>query len=240
MSQKLHNNLKVSEKIIQLQDDISPNQQLFLVNQIFDNNILGQEALLELLIKRRIIKQFDASCLDGILFQVLIRSEFEIIQQGLKNYFPNGLIKFNLAFDLDYQNLQKLLQQQHYQEADRLTQLKLCKLVGLTGNEKRDWLYFTDISLIPSDDLLIIDLLWQIYSREQFGFSKQRQIWLANNCNWEKFWQKIGWTSDNQHLRYPNEFNWSLNAPNGHLPLFNQLRGVQVLSALFNHKAWNK
>nr|WCH56244.1 hypothetical protein [Hypnea sp.] len=240
MSQKLYNNSEVSEKINQLQTDISPRQQSSLIRQIFDNNILGQEALLELLIDRRIIKEVDISCLDGILFQVLISSEFGIIQQGLENYFTHGLIKFNSSLHLDYQNLQTLLQKQQYQEADRLTQVKLCKLVGLNNKAKRDWLYFTDISLIPSDDLLIIDLLWRIYSLEKFGFSKQRQIWLANDCNWSKLWYKIGWSSKSQPLRYPNDFIWSLNAPQGHLPLFNQLRGVQVLLALFNHVAWNK
>nr|YP_010726296.1 hypothetical protein P8481_pgp101 [Hypnea brasiliensis]WCH55250.1 hypothetical protein [Hypnea brasiliensis]WDY84771.1 hypothetical protein [Hypnea brasiliensis] len=237
MSQKLNINLEVSKRINQLQLSVLLQEQLSLIQEIFSYGIVGQEALLDLLISRRILKKVHISCLDGTLFQILYSSDLLIIQQGLKNYFPNGLLEFKSSFDLDYKNLQKLLQNYDYQEADRLTHKTLCNLVGLE-NDKRNWLYFTDISMIPSDDLLMIDLLWRIYSREKFGFSKQRQIWLANNCNWNRLWQNIGWTFKNQPLRYPNEFNWSLNAPSGHLPLFNQLRGVQVLSALFNHKAW--
>nr|YP_010903592.1 hypothetical protein REP92_pgp183 [Hypnea wynnei]WCH56444.1 hypothetical protein [Hypnea wynnei] len=238
MSQKLNSNLEVSKKINELQFSILLKQQLSLVQDIFSYGLVGHEALLELLISRRILTKVNISCLDGTLFQTLYTSDFQVIQQGLRNYFPNGLMEFKSSLDLDYKNLQNLLQNYRYQEADRLTQKKLCNLVGLDDDNKRNWLYFTDISQIPSDDLLMIDLLWRIYSREKFGFSKQRQIWLANNCNWNKLWQNIGWTYKSQPLRYPNEFNWSLNAPHGHLPLFNQLRGVQVLSALFNHKAW--
>ena len=92
---------------------------------------------------------------------------------------------------------------------------------------------------MPSEDLIVIDSLWQAYSRHKFGFSKQRQIWLSTNCDWEKFWDQIGWKNNGIARRYPNEFLWDVNAPSGHLPLFNQLRGVQVLSALFNHIVWN-
>lgn len=238
MSQKLNINLEVSKKMNELKLSVVLKQQLRLSQEIFSYGLVGEEALLDLLISRRIITKVNISCLDGTLFQTLYSSNFHVIQQGLKNYFPHGLIEFESSFDLDYRNLQDLLQNYRYEEADRLTQKKLCKLVGLDDINKRDWLYFTDVPMIPADDLLMIDLLWRIYSREKFGFSKQRQIWLANNCNWNRLWQSIGWTSKNQPLRYPNEFNWSLNAPSGHLPLFNQLRGVQVLSALFNHIAW--
>lgn len=237
MSQKLNINLEVSKRINELQLSVLLKQQLSLIQEIFAYGVVGQEALLELLISRRIIKKVNISCVDGTLFQILYSSDLQVIQQGLRNYFPNGLLEFKSSFDLDYKNLQNLLQNCYYQEADRLTHKTLCNLVGLDDNQ-RNWLYFTDIPMIPSDDLLMIDLLWRIYSREKFGFSKQRQIWLTNNCNWNRLWQNIGWTSKKQPLRYPHEFNWSLNAPSGHLPLFNQLRGVQVLYALFNHKAW--
>nr|YP_010902997.1 hypothetical protein P4C74_pgp182 [Hypnea pseudomusciformis]WCH55051.1 hypothetical protein [Hypnea pseudomusciformis]WCH56644.1 hypothetical protein [Hypnea pseudomusciformis] len=238
MSQKLNSNLEVSKQINKLELNNSLKQQLSLMQEIFSRGLIGQEALLDLLIRRRILTNVNISCLDGALFQILYSSKFHIIQQGLRNYFPNGLIELEPSFDLDYKNLQVLLQNYRYQDADRLTQKKLCKLVGLDDHNKRDWLYFTDIPMIPSDDLLMIDLLWRVYSREKFGFSKQRQIWLANNCNWNRLWQNIGWTYNSQPLRYPNEFNWTLSAPSGHLPLFNQLRGVQVLSALFHHAAW--
>jgi hypothetical protein len=61
---------------------------------------------------------------------------------------------------------------------------------------------------------------------------------LYNNKNWDKFWHAIGWKINKRNIRYPQEFIWNNNAPKGHLPLFNQIRGVQVLASLFVHPAW--
>lgn len=235
MTKQSNNTLKVSDKLIKLQNSVSIKQQLQLAQQISLDNLYGEEALLELLIKRRIIQNIDFSSLDSILFEILYTSTSDKIQQTLKNYFSHGIIELKSSLKIDYQPLQNLLMLQNYKEADRLTQIQLCKLAGLDRHSKRDWLYFTDIPLLPSDDLFAIDLLWRMYSRDKFGFSRQRQIWLINNSNWEKFCFQIGWTNQGIARRYPDEFIWDINAPQGHLPLFNQLRGVQVLSALFHH-----
>lgn len=226
-------------KINQLPSNISTNQQLLLVDQI-RKEVGGENILLDLLINRCVLKSVEPSYLDSIIFEFLFCSNNKSIQQKLKNYFPNGLI--NLTFDLiqKYQPLQNLLMTHQYKEADVLTQSQLCSLAGLETKKGRTWLYFTDVSLLPSDDLIVIDKLWCIYSRYKFGFSKQREIWISNNCNWEKFWSKIGWKNKGIVCRYPDGFLWNINAPSGHLPLFNQLRGVQVLTALFNHPVWNK
>nr|QVY58143.1 hypothetical protein [Eucheuma denticulatum] len=240
MNQRLGSNLTVSEKITKLQDSSCAKEQVSWARQISLNDLTGQKALLEFLINRRIVQKVDISSLDGIIFEILIESSYKIIKDDIKRYFPNGLFQFNASSKVDYQSLQNLLIQQKYQEADRLTQIKLCELVGLNNKNERNWLYFTDISSISSEDLSIIDLLWRVYSRDKFGFSIQRQIWLSSNCNWEKLWTKIGWKNEGVERRYPHEFIWDLNAPQGHLPLFNQLRGVQVLSALFNHVLWTQ
>lgn len=240
MNQESSNSLTISEKIIRLQDSLYPDQQLYWIHQICIDDTTGQEALLNLLINRRIIKNIDISCLDGVLFEILYHSKQKTIQKSLNNYFTDGLVQFNSQRSIDYQYLQNLLIKHDFQGADSFTHVLLCKLVGLDKNSRRNWLYFTDISLISSDDLQVIDLIWRIYSRDKFGFSKQRQIWLANNCNWEKLWSKIEWKREGVARRYPSEFIWNINAPQGHLPLFNQLRGVQTLSALFNHVMWNK
>ena len=100
-------------------------------------------------------------------------------------------------------------------------------------------MYFSDISKIPVKDILLIDHLWFIYSRGKFGFSAQRKVWLGVNKNWDHLWLKLGWKKGLILCRYPTEFIWSVNAPIGHLPLFNQLRGNQVLNTLFNLDIWN-
>jgi len=133
--------------------------------------------------------------------------------------------------------LYKSLISNNFKTANQLTQIYLQQLAGLDKNNKRKWLYFTDILNLPIKDLRTIDLLWRIYSENQFGFSIQKQIWIYNDKNWEKFWHTIGWKINQKNMRYPDEFIWNKNAPTGHLPLSNQLRGVQVLTALFMHPA---
>nr|YP_009296274.1 hypothetical protein Sebd_122 [Sebdenia flabellata]AOM65209.1 hypothetical protein Sebd_122 [Sebdenia flabellata] len=240
MSEQITNNLALVEKIYKLQNSISTKQQCQLIEDIVSEGNSGEELLLDLLIDRRIINKLKVDYLDGFLFKVLNRTGFDSIKKKLDSYFKNGIIELNTSLTIDYQALQNLLAYQKFQEADRLTQVQLCQLAGIGEKKQRDWLYFTDIALLPSEDLYVIDLLWRIYSGGKFGFSIQRQIWLANNCNWEKLWHKIGWKNEGISYRYPDEFIWNTNAPYGHLPLFNQLRGVQVLHALFQHIIWSQ
>nr|YP_009293719.1 hypothetical protein Rhodyp_123 [Rhodymenia pseudopalmata]AOM64401.1 hypothetical protein Rhodyp_123 [Rhodymenia pseudopalmata] len=237
-----HNgNLSILKKIDKLRRSTFNKRQMELVEEITNEGISGQEELLNLLIKRIVIQKSEASCLDGFVFQILNKTNFSAIKKNVDDYFSNGIIKINnKGLKIDYQPLQNLLINQEFKQADKLTQLYLCRLAGIYQKEQRNWLYFTDVQFLPAQDLHAIDTLWRIYSAGKFGFSVQRRIWLANNCNWEKLWNKIGWKKSGVSSRYPNEFVWSMHAPNGHLPLFNQLRGVQALKALFNHVAWSK
>ncbi len=40
--------------------------------------------------------------------------------------------------------------------------------------------------------------------------------------------------------KWPAEFNYSLDAPKGHLPLTNALRGTRLFEAIMEHEAYNK
>jgi hypothetical protein len=140
---------------------------------------------------------------------------------------------------IDYAPLQQLLAEQNFQAADHLTLQKLCELAG-TSAIARKWVYFTEVQQFPATDLQTINDLWLTYSEGKFGFSVQREIWLGVGKNWDKFWFKIGWKAGNKWTRYPHEFTWDLSAPQGHLPLSNQLRGVRVIASLLAHPAWSK
>ena len=50
-----------------------------------------------------------------------------------------------------------------------------------------------------------------------------------------QLWPRIGWKTDGVWTRYPGAFTWSLDAPEGHMPLINQLRGVRLMDALLSH-----
>jgi GUN4-like/ARM-like repeat domain, GUN4-N terminal len=175
----------------------------------------------------------------GAVYQALYQSEFPAAKDYLDRELPTGIVPLQSSMEIDYTNLQKLLAQQDFQAADKLTTEKLCELAGADA-VKRKWIYFTEVEQLPSIDLHTIDALWLLHSEGKFGFSIQREMWLGMAKNWDKLWVKIGWKEGNNWTRYPGAFTWDLTAPSGHLPLSNQLRGVRVISSLLSHPAWEK
>ena len=152
-----------------------------------------------------------------------------------------GIVKVISDCGVDYDELQQLLIQQNYQAADKLTTELMCEVAGETAI-KRKWVYFTEVNQFPNADILTIDTLWRTYSENKFGWSQQRNLWLRLGQDWERLWPQIGWkSSEGAWTRYPTEFVWDLSsAPIGHLPLFNQLRGVRVMNALLEHPVWSQ
>nr|YP_009398818.1 hypothetical protein [Cliftonaea pectinata]ARW68049.1 hypothetical protein [Cliftonaea pectinata] len=197
-----------------------------------------QEFLLQLVITKNSQENNTLNELDGFIFTELMKTEISNIKKKLYHFFPEGLIKFKRSLKINYQPLQELLIKKEFLEADKMTQQYLCNLVEITLNNKKSWLYFTDIQFLPIDDLFTIDLLWRVYSKGKFGFSIQKEVWIKNNYEWNKLWEKIGWTNKGIMKRYPQEFTWKIEAPEGHLPLFNQLRGTQALYSLFKRITW--
>ena len=59
----------------------------------------------------------------------------------------------------------------------------------------------------------------------------------ALDGRYEQLWPRIGWKQDGVWTRYPGAFTWSIKAPEGHMPLVNQLRGVRLMDALLQHPA---
>jgi len=211
-----------------------------LINEVASIEKDGLFKLLSLLLEKYDLEKQSGSLIDEYIYELLLNSKDSTIINLLNNNFPHGITVLKSELNIDYKPLQKLLRIGKFQEADQLTQGLLCTLSQIINNHSRSWLYFTDIPSLPSTDLQTIDRLWQVHSLGLFGISKQRDIWLKNGSNWEKMWSKIGWTLNDSSRRYPQEFTWDITAPEGHLPLFNQLRGVQVLKALFTHPAWNE
>lgn len=239
MTDQLKHHLSILKEIAHLEDLFSINQQTELVKKIISYDQPGLIALMELLIERRITDSTKLSYIDGTIFKYLHVSEINLIKTKINDYFKEGVVKLKSSNNINYTELNESLIGNNFKKADLITQRCLHELAGLNKKTGRQWLYFTDILNLPSQDLQTIDKLWTIYSKGKFGFSIQRSIWLYNDQNWDKLWHRIGWKINNIALRYPHEFTWDNTAPIGHLPLFNQLRGVQVLSALFKHPAWN-
>nr|YP_010619195.1 hypothetical protein PNY92_pgp180 [Amplisiphonia pacifica]WAX03208.1 hypothetical protein [Amplisiphonia pacifica] len=211
------------------------------IEQVIDEILLnkqGREIIINEIIKRSNLKNNNTQIIDGLIYQKIIETNNTQIIEKLIQKLPNGAIDSTKLKHINYQKLQSLLINKEFEEADKLTQKCLCEIVERKTKNEKNWLYFTDIQFIPKDDLFILDLLWKIYSKGKFGFSIQKKIWINNNKEWDKLWEKIYWLKEGKMKRYPQEFMWTIDAPEGHLPLFNQLRGTQTLYYLFNNINW--
>ena len=167
----------------------------------------------------------------------------QLVHKNDKNFIKNNLNCDDLAWfsapsevGFDYAPLQQYLLDENYEEADRFTSAKLRELSGEKA-VKRGYVYFSEVDSIPGIDLSTLNKLWIIYSRGKFGFTVQAKILASVGGRYDKLWPKIGWKKDGIWTRYPSAFDWSIDAPNGHMPLVNQLRGVRLMDSLLNHQA---
>jgi GUN4-like/ARM-like repeat domain, GUN4-N terminal len=226
-------------KLTALKDKLFSGKEATQLPAIAELATLGEEGLqiFDEFIQARKAADTDVTWIDGKIHQILLQSDQPRAIAIAQIHYPNGVVTLKSEKAIDYQPIQILLAKQDFEEADRVTSKKLCEVAG-AGALTRGWLYFTEIKSIPISDLQTINQLWLVYSEGKFGFSVQRKIWLSLSKDWEKFWLKIGWKKDGSFTRYPNEFIWSLDAPRGHLPLSNQLRGNKAMQAIFSHPAW--
>ncbi len=213
----------------------SEKNQLKLIPQLLEEGEAGLKTLTDWMVS---LEQESTNLALGKAYQVLYMDKSTQTQKFLASNFPHGVVPLDSERNINYQPLQELLVQQDFQGADVLTLEKLCELAG-TAAVERKWIYFTEVESFPIIDFQTLDKLWLMYSEGKFGFSVQRRIWLSVGKDFSKLWTKIGWKSGNVWTRYPKEFTWNLTAPNGHLPLSNQLRGVRVIDAIFAHPAWS-
>ncbi|MBO1071794.1 MAG: GUN4 domain-containing protein [Dolichospermum sp. DEX189] len=125
----------------------------------------------------------------------------------------------------DYTLLHELLTNQQWKEADLETTQIFLKIAK---RQKTGWLRAIDIAKISCSDLRIIDQLWAEASQHLFGFNVQRHIWVSvggevhrfDRAIFYDFADTVGWLTDDNWLNKYDDFNFSTNAPKGHLPSF--------------------
>jgi hypothetical protein len=124
--------------------------------------------------------------------------------------------------NIDYIQLQNLLAQYQWKEADIETAKLMLKILG-----KNDWneVYKEDINNFSCKDLHTIDRLWKQYSYGYFGFSIQQSIWneIGGQIDYEtekRLGDRLGWRKEGIWLEYDQlTFNLSPTTPMGHLPV---------------------
>jgi len=143
--------------------------------------------------------------------------------------------------NMDYTALRDFLKAGDWRKAEDETRALLIRLAGEDAM-KRGWVYFTEVKTISVTDFQTMDKLWRAASNNKFGYSVQKEIFSQCQKRWAKFFKQIDWVQgeNNNYRKWPMEFNYSLDAPRGHLPLTNALRGTQLFQAILEHPAWNK
>ena len=210
----------------------SPRQQRSLINAVESRSAelaeLGSDAL----------AAFDPNgdnWAAGWLLQVFQQHNPEALPP-LISQSKGGWFAAPSAVGIDYADLQEDLLNQRFEEADRFTSSVLRQLAGSEA-QRRGYVYFSEVPQMEGTDLITMDRLWTAYSQGRFGFSVQGRLLMALGGRYDQLWPRIGWKVDGVWTRYPVAFNWSIKAPEGHMPLTNQLRGVRLLDALLNHPA---
>ncbi|MFM2080772.1 MAG: hypothetical protein RLZZ219_1454 [Cyanobacteriota bacterium] len=171
----------------------------------------------------------------GTLIQQLLAEDDGLSQAFLQRY-PDGWLAVSSGQGIDYAPLQRALALQDFEQADRLTSEILRQLAGPDA-VRRGYVYYSEVPAFAPVDLESLDRLWVAYSQGRFGFSVQLRLLRSLGGRWEQLWPRLGWKQGGIWTRYPASFTWSLQAPEGHLPLVNQLRGVRLMDALLSHPA---
>ena len=183
-----------------------------------------------------VLDPFDPSGCDwaaGWILQALYRHDPGYVRT-LLGAKPSGWLQVESAAGIDYAELQDLLLKEDFEEADRRTSAILRELAGPAA-VRRGYVYFSEVPPMSGLDLVSLDRLWTVYSQGRFGFSTQARLLKALDTDYVKLWPRIGWKIDGVWTRYPGAFTWSLEAPEGHMPLINQLRGVRLMDSLLKH-----
>jgi hypothetical protein len=148
-------------------------------------------------------------------------------------------VELKSGVGVDYTTLRDLLAEAKWREAEDETRAKLIEAAG-SGAQERNWVYWSEIKNIPIADMETLDALWAAASNGKFGYRVQRQMWIQNRKQWIRFFRAIDWVQgeNDVYRKWPQEFKYEANAPKGHLPLTNALRGTRLFEAILEHPAF--
>ena len=140
-----------------------------------------------------------------------------------------------------YRKLEELLAAGDWKGADQETYEVM---LAVANRKEQGWLTEDSINEFPCEDLRAINGLWVRYSQGKFGFSVQKEIYVACGAKlngyypsdeiWEAFGDRVGWCCEGEWLSY-SDLSFSLDAPCGNLPTHERF-GWLGLCGLFSRK----
>jgi len=148
---------------------------------------------------------------------------------------------FNDNLDKNINRLKHFLEIKEWKKADQETVLIMLKMAGYTDfnfilyrlfSGHRREICLQNIANLSSQDLMIIDQLWNQYSEGRFGFSVQKKIYKncgglispegVNNLTFDRFIRQVGWHTNVSRkfdaVKGTDHLYYSLASPPGHLP----------------------
>ena len=143
---------------------------------------------------------------------------------GLEGGAPDALLSFCPATRADYTQLERLLADQKFLDADIETRRLLQEITGLGPGESVSHQNERVLDKLKCQHLQTIDGLWLKYSDNKFGLSVQKNIYYSNlrisdpsDGHREAFGNTIGWRKDGSWLKV-GDLNPTSDSPLGYLP----------------------
>ncbi|MCC5614100.1 GUN4 domain-containing protein [Nostoc sp. CHAB 5836] len=189
-------------------DNIPLNQAIYLISNYMSTQLVDQRKVLGTEENKIIYKN-----------STLSLEKTELIKQN--NNDINSAKEFDNKKNIDNSQLQSLLAQSKWKEADIETAKLMLQVIG-----KNYWneVYKEDILNFPCECFHSIEQLWQQYSYGYFGFSVQQSIWseMGGQVDYEtekRLGDCLGWRKEGNWLDYEQlTFKLSPMTPMGHLP----------------------
>jgi hypothetical protein len=134
-----------------------------------------------------------------------------------------------------YSKLEQYLQNGRWRKADQETYRLMITAVG---KEEGQWFDPEELLNFPCEDLKAIDGLWVTHSQGKFGFSVQKQIYVACGAKldgkspddkiWDEFCDRVGWRKAGKYLSYQDLQASPSLSPVGEFPIggIRRWRGV--------------
>ncbi|WP_375495825.1 GUN4 domain-containing protein [uncultured Nostoc sp.] len=167
---------------------------------------------------------------DSRIIEDLIRENF-----GVEHFISTDS-------EVKYFELRELLADREWKKADQKTRSIILKVAGQEKVGKLDEKAIKDF---PNKDAYTIDRLWIEYSDGRFGLSVQKKIYDSVNQNKQKFGEEVGWSNKAGFFggffawKSYSELNFSLDAPEGHLPVWG-VKDETIFAGDFPHlKLWD-
>jgi hypothetical protein len=133
------------------------------------------------------------------------------------------------ASGTNYDHLKELLAARCWADADKETAAAMTRAVGREPG-LFEGLSPDEFEVFPCSDLQIIDQLWMKHSGNRFGFTAQRNQYLAVGGDRQRFGDVIGWRRNGLWIAYP-DVRFDLSAPLGHLPIGGYRGGLSFAQA---------